>query len=209
LGGCAHGGVLLDPGVAKLPISAQRPRIAFGSCLHQEKNQAIWRSILAAEPDVFIMLGDAGYPKKASYPTHGDVDAIAQSYERLAANPDFAAFSAKVPMLAIWDDNDFGGSDAGGDYPFKRESRSLFLDFWSKRAHVARPIVEDGVYCAYEWGPSGRRVQIILPDRRYNRSPWLSVSAAEREVRAAQNIGPYAEGPPESTLLGAAQWTWL
>lgn len=209
LAACAHWPDVAQSGVAELLINPERPRIAFGSCVHQEKDQSIWRAIAATRPDVFVMLGDAGYPGKASYATHGDVDAISQCYARLAKNPDFAAFSERFPILAIWDDNDFGASDAGGDYALKRESRRLFLDFWSRRSLVARPIVEAGVYCAFEFGSPGNRIQIILPDLRFNRSPWVSVDEVERARRAALNIGPYTEGPPEATFLGETQWAWL
>jgi alkaline phosphatase D len=209
LASCAHITDNRPIGIAELPINPKSPRIAFGSCFHQEKDQSFWRVIANTKPDLFVMLGDAGYPNKSSYETNGDVDAIAKSYSRLAANADFQAFNARVPILAIWDDNDFGASDAGGDYPFKQESRHLFLDFWGSRSLVARPIVEDGVYCAFEFGAQGERVQIILPDLRYNRSPWVAVDPVERKLRAAKNIGPYASGPPSSTFLGNNQWAWL
>src|SRR5262245_51192482 len=36
-------------------------RIAFGSCAHQDKPQPIWQAIIAAEPELFLFLGDNVY----------------------------------------------------------------------------------------------------------------------------------------------------
>jgi len=85
----------------------------------------------------------------------------------------------------------------------------IFLDVCGSRSRVARPIVEDGVYCTFEFGPPTQRVQIILPDLRDIRSAWVSVDDAERSARAAMNDGTYAAGPPDATLLVETQWTWL
>ncbi|MDP3515547.1 MAG: alkaline phosphatase family protein, partial [Pseudohongiella sp.] len=36
-------------------------RIAFGSCVHQDKPQPIWDVVNTAKPDVFVFLGDNIY----------------------------------------------------------------------------------------------------------------------------------------------------
>ena len=36
-------------------------RIAFGSCVHQDKPQPIWSEVLVADPDLFVFLGDNIY----------------------------------------------------------------------------------------------------------------------------------------------------
>ena len=36
-------------------------RIAFGSCAKQWEPQPLWKSVLAAEPDLFLFLGDVIY----------------------------------------------------------------------------------------------------------------------------------------------------
>ncbi|MCA8990032.1 MAG: alkaline phosphatase D family protein, partial [Planctomycetaceae bacterium] len=57
-------------------------------------------------------------------------------------------------------------------------------------------------------GPEGQRIQIILLDTRYFRSPLKAVH--DRSPKAEGHSGPY--GPtddPDAVMLGEAQWTWL
>ena len=54
---------------------------------------------------------------------------LRSKYAQLGAIPGFAKLRATTPVVAIWDDHDFGENDAGGDYPMKDESRREFLDF--------------------------------------------------------------------------------
>ncbi|MCG6867158.1 MAG: hypothetical protein LJE91_00065 [Gammaproteobacteria bacterium] len=34
------------------------------------------------------------------------------------------------PVLATWDDHDYGENDAGAEYPMKQQSERIFLDFF-------------------------------------------------------------------------------
>ena len=172
-------------------------RFAFASCADQRRPQPIWSKALEARPQLLLMMGDNVY---------GDIkDASARqlrnAYATLARHPDFAKIRLAVPILATWDDHDYGRNDAGGDFPFKRITRRLFDDFWrSDEARRARP----GVWDARIYGPPGRRVQIILLDTRSFRSPW------PRRPPTVSWRGPY--GPDASvapTMLGAEQWAWL
>jgi alkaline phosphatase D len=97
-------------------------------------------------------------------------------------------------------------NDAGSEFPRKRESQEVFLDFY--RVEQSSPRRQrEGVYHSDVLGDEGSgRLQLILLDTRYFRSPLVKVSDAER----AANRGPY--GPnrdPEATVLGEAQWAWL
>jgi alkaline phosphatase D len=200
-------------GLSTLALPAQRllaaesvlTRIAFGSCLHQDKPQPIWDAVLATQPDLFIFLGDNIY---------GDSDdpaVLAAQYAKLAAKPGFQRLRATTPVLAIWDDHDFGRNDAGAEYPAREASRALFMDFWNEAADSVRRTRPDGIYTSQLFGPVGQRVQVILPDLRWNRSPLNTVgSDAELTARTNANMGPYAiNHSPAATLLGEAQWRWL
>lgn len=188
-------------------------RIAFGSCASQDKDQPIWDAIVAAQPDLMIMLGDNVYLDTR------DAAVMKAKYEKLAAKPEFQKARAAMPMVAIWDDHDFGENDAGGDYPMKDESRRQFCDFWGEDAGSERRTRPDGIYASYVFGPEGRRVQVILPDLRWNRTPIqkLDLAGADYEAWAKTKEkdgkpvpGPYARNPdPKASMLGETQWTWL
>jgi alkaline phosphatase D len=187
-------------------------RIGFGSCADQTKDQPIWDAVNAANADLFIFLGDNIYADTR------DMDVVRQKYAMLAAKPGFRRLRENVPILAIWDDHDFGEDDAGGDYPMKEGTREIFCDFWGEAADSPRR-TRDGIHAAYVFGPEGRRVQIILPDLRWNRTAITPLDLAgedyETWARAKAEAqlpvpGPYARNPDlAATMLGEPQWAWL
>jgi alkaline phosphatase D len=178
--------------------------IAFGSCADQDEPQPIWDAVLAAEPDLFIFLGDNIYADSE------DPAVLSRKYAALAAKPGFRRLVASTPILATWDDHDFGENDTGSEYPIKHISRKLMLDFFNEPADSPRRSQTGGIYSSRVIGPPGRRVQIILLDLRWNRSPLRHVSPEEYPSRDAKNMGPYL--PDESAdaqLLGEVQWRWF
>jgi alkaline phosphatase D len=204
-------GVAAPPGFeASTPIT----RIAFGSCAEQHKPQPIWDAVRASDPDLFVFLGDNVYGDTRE---RGELEA---AYAALAEKRGFEALRATTPVMATWDDHDYGENDAGADYPMKQASREVFFAFWKEPADSPRR-AHEGVYTSAIFGPPGQRVQVILLDLRWNRTPIARASAfpdddvyrrwATREARAGRSVpGPYARDPsPTATMLGEAQWSWL
>ena len=172
-------------------------RIAFGSCAHQDKPQPIWETIVAAKPDLFLFLGDNIYADTQ------DLDVMKAKYQKLAAVPGYQKLLKTCPVLATWDDHDYGADDAGATYPKKVESQQIFLDFFGEPKDSPRR-QRAGIYDAKVFGPPGKRVQVILLDTRYHRSPL------KKREKSAPNEGPYVpNSDPKTTLLGEEQWKWL
>ncbi|HRX83053.1 MAG: alkaline phosphatase family protein [Planctomycetaceae bacterium] len=170
-------------------------RILFGSCIKQEQPMPILETIVAERPELFIFLGDNIYADTT------DMEVMRAKYAKLRADAGFAKLLKACPVLATWDDHDYGVNDGGADYPAKIESQQLFVDFWNDPPDSPRRSRE-GVYDASMFGPAGKRVQVILLDTRYFRSPL---------VTGDQQVGgryvPAAD--PGLTMLGEAQWQWL
>jgi alkaline phosphatase D len=171
--------------------------IAFGSCANQAKNQDFWEPVLAHKPDAFVFMGDNIY---------SDTDNMAvlkATYDLLGAQEGFQTLRETAKVLATWDDHDYGFNDSGADYPAREGSREVFLDFWQTPADAERR-GHEGIYDAQVFGPPGRRVQVILLDTRYFRSPLRKLE------KRPPNDGPYlALWDKDATLLGEAQWAWL
>ena len=168
------------------PVKSPREltRIAFGSCLNQDRPAPIFDAILAAKPDLFIWMGDSVYTKS------GDVEALPAAYEKLDALPGVAALRQKVPTLATWDDHDFGTNNGGASFKGKNVAFKAFHDWRGTPADS--PLRDrDGVYSVHDFGPADRLVRVILLDTRYNRSPLRR------------------KGPSSGTILGEKQWSWL
>jgi alkaline phosphatase D len=195
-------------------LAAHKPlrRIAFGSCAEQGKGQPIWETVLAAQPDLFIFLGDNIYGDTR------DMRVLREKYAQLAKKSGFRKLRENVPVLAVWDDHDYGEDDAGAEYPMKEESRRIFLEFWGEPATSPR-WQRDGIYTSHLFGPPEQRIQIILPDLRFNRTPILHAElggmtykdwAAQKQAVAQPVPGPYMRTPDlRATMLGERQWQWL
>lgn len=171
-------------------------RIAFGSCADEAKDQPILYKVVEEHPDLFIYLGDNIYGDTRN------MKRLAKKYEKLARKPSFQALCASTPILATWDDHDFGENDAGRHYPMKEESEEIFLDFWKEPTHSMRR-EHPGVYHARVLGEEGKRVQVILLDTRTFRDDLVEKEGKEwkNDYQPNQN--------PDSTFLGEAQWAWL
>ena len=176
--------------------------ISFGSCAHQDKPQPIWDAVLAARPDVFLLIGDAIYHDVIVDKSRKN-DTLAEKYARLNAQPSFKKLRQSCPLLGTWDDHDYGLNDAGGEYPKKKEAQQAFLDFLGVPADSPRRR-QEGVYHAQIFGPPGKSVQIILLDTRYFRGPL------KKRAKSIPSEGPYEPNPDAgSSMLGDTQWRWL
>lgn len=172
-------------------------RIAFGSCINTNTHPMLDR-VVRTDFDVFVLLGDNIYADTTN------AAVMQRKYAALKSSSFFRRLREKAPVLATWDDHDYGANDAGAEYPMKVESQRLFLDFMDEPVDSPRRRRE-GVYDARVFGPFGRRVQMILLDVRYFRS---TLSTGVNNV--VPSGGKYIPNPdPKATMLGEVQWAWL
>jgi alkaline phosphatase D len=192
-------------------------KIALGSCIEQMRDVPIMNTVVAAKPDLFLMIGDVIYPDVNDegtalihpWPPENFVQRMETVYAQMAAKPEFQRLKKNVPIMAIWDDHDYGMNDGAADFIFKQVSQQLFLDFFEEPTDSQRRKTP-GIYDAKIFGPEGKRVQVILLDTRYFRtSPLLDTRSAE-EKKALNILGRYApNSDPKATVLGDTQWRWL
>ncbi len=157
--------------------------------------------MVATNPELFLFLGDNIYGDSE------DMDVLRAKYELLGSQPGYKKLKKTCPILATWDDHDYGVNDGGVEYPVKRQSQRVMLDFFDVPQNDERRSRE-GVYFSRVFGPVGKRVQVILLDARYFRSP-LKVGYKPQEPGDGYR-GKYApNNDPKATMLGATQWKWL
>ena len=182
------------------PLQEDKPlsRIAFGCCSTQERPLPIFDAIVARKPELYLALGDNIYADTE------EMKVMAAKYDIMKHLPGYAKLRDTCPMLATWDDHDYGKNDAGVEYPRKKEAQQLFLDFFDIPANSPRR-TQEGVYNASIVGPVGKRVQFIFMDLRYFRSPL------KRGKRApGMTYTPYiGNTDADATMLGEVQWKWL
>ena len=85
------------------------------------------------------------------------------------------------------------------------------LDFWHEPKNSPRYTRPDGIYTSYMYGEGKQKIQVIMPDLRWNREPINHVSREQYyKVKVPLNMGPYL---PDTTgtksMLGEKQWQWL
>eukprot|EP00897_Mesotaenium_endlicherianum_P004338 jgi/Mesen1/3932/ME000209S02948 len=188
----------------KRPQEEPLSRIAFGSCANQSAPQPVWDPILEYGPELFVWLGDNIYadekspvslwgrkrnvgPKKTRdrfLPV--SVERMREKYAEARRQLGYQRLREGVEVIGTWDDHDYGLNDVGKELPMKLESMQLMLDFLDEPDDSPRRR-QDGVYAAYDYGPPGKKIKVILLDLRYNRD----------------KLGT------DGQMLGAAQWRWF
>ncbi|MEN7547914.1 alkaline phosphatase D family protein [Rapidithrix thailandica] len=178
-------------------------KIAFGSCGYQDEPQPILQLAAEQNPDVFVFLGDNIYGDTKN------MDTLRNKYKRLGAKEEFKNLSQSAHILATWDDHDYGWNDAGRHYPFKKESKEIFLDFWKAPADDIRH-QREGIYTSTYFEAEGKTVQFILLDLRTFRDDLRKYEGQEVDTTKFHyglDYWPYETA--DSTLMGTGQWLWL
>lgn len=178
-------------------------RIAFGSCQHQDKPLDILKTVVAHQPDLFIYLGDNIY---------GDTDhmcVLKRKYRKLGKNKNFKNLRKITPIIATWDDHDYGQDDIGKYYPKKKQSKKIFLKFFKEPKGSIRH-QHEGIYTSYEYKVDGKVLQIILLDCRTFRSDLLPYNGSlKNDTNYHYHLDYSQQMKSDSTMLGKTQWKWL
>ena len=189
-----------------LPIAAKPldetatiQRIALGSCFHTLRSDRIFATILKSNPDIFLFIGDNVYAEDESFVPR--LISLRRAYGQLATAENFARLREQTPLLVTWDDHDYGTGDGGADFGARRESEALFEHVWVDSPTDSRTS-RDGVYYSKIVGPNGKRVQFIMLDLRFFRTP---LTPGKSEF-----MGHYvASSATDQNMLGKAQWQWF
>lgn len=183
--GCHHA----LPEKTALPREMNVTTVAFGSCSDQKRPQPLWDDIILQQPQVWIWLGDNIYGDSEN------MDTLQAKYSRQKSNPEYQKLRQSTSIIGVWDDHDYGVNDGGKEYPRRKESQQLMLDFLDV-APESPLRKQEGAYSVHTYGHKGQRVKVILLDGRYFRDPL--------KKQGKDNVPN-----PSGDLLGEPQWQWL
>jgi alkaline phosphatase D len=207
LGGLAAGAALAGcaqpvPPASPAPGSAQpqRLRIAVASCCDQTKPQPVWDAVLAEAPEHLVLAGDNVYASRQPF----DIAELRAAYAQQGRVENFRRLRERIAHSAIWDDHDYGLNDGGAGFAHQQASKDAFCEFWAVPAADERR-AREGLHHAAWVQQGGRRVQLIVLDTRWWRSPLKPTD--QRGARGKERYIPDAD--PAKTMLGAVQWAWL
>ena len=177
--------------ISILPLYSNDYVIAFGSCLDQDADQDIFRSIEKDEIDSFIFLGDNIYPVEDK----NIISNLKKAYKKQSEKIPSWIYSKNI--YAIWDDHDYGDNDGGESFQFKQTSQEFFLEFWKIPKYDER-WQRDGIYFQDNIKISGLTINIIGLDTRFFRS---DLKGSKFFYRTSDD--------DTSSILGNDQWNWL
>lgn len=196
--------ILLNACQGNTVHTEQITTIAFGSCASEKHDLPVFDKIIEHKPDLFIFLGDNIYGDTKN------MDTLKLKYQQLANKSSFQNLRKGTDIIATWDDHDYGWNDIGKEYPFKEQSKDIFLNFFEEPDSSSRR-KHQGVYHSYEHKIGTKKLQIILLDGRTFRDGLKPYNDEfEEDARYGFYQKDYAPHKNiDSTFLGEDQWRWL
>lgn len=167
--------------------------IAFGSCANQWYDLSIFKRIRDQNPDLYLAMGDNMYadiPPLEPLPAYHKL--IANGYEMLFNKEPFKSFVKNVPIIATWDDHDYGLNNGGKTFTHKNAAKSYFMRYYNIPSNSPMRS-RNGIYDSYYFGDDDKRLQIIMLDTR-----WFL------DVISPEPISPTSD--ITKTILGEVQW---
>ena len=102
-----------------------RVTLVFGSCANPNRyaEGQIWKSIGQQQPNALVLLGDTPYIDTT------DLSKQRSAYRSFWQDPGLAAVIRRTPVLATWDDHDYGRNDTVGKLAGRENSRRAFGEY--------------------------------------------------------------------------------
>jgi len=160
----------------------------FSACV-RDKNapHPVFGNIADQSPTFVALLGDQMYADfDGNINTGPEASVLAALRAKYDRNFDdyFQEMSSQTPMVAIWDDHDFGQDNSDSTYRYKTETKKVF-----KESFPPYPFQEEEGGLYYQFTVAD--VDIFVLDTRWYRSPMQDIDVAGK------------------TMLGEEQLSWL
>ncbi len=129
------------------------------------------------------------------------MDTLKANYTTQMNQKGYKTLLQKMPILATWDDHDYGVNDSGAEYQKKKEAHQLFLDFIGVDANSSRR-KQEGIYHSKLFKTLKGTIKVIVLDTRYFRTKLTKASKNDNKRYTANHS-------EKGTILGETQWNWL
>ena len=172
--------------------------IIFGSCSNQNNKMNHWKTIIAYNPDLLVLLGDNVYGDF----NNAGAKQLKQAYQILLENKSFQYIKNNIPIIPIWDDHDYGINDGGKNWKYKNIAKKLFLDFFSVDNDDVR-FKREGIYHTKDIELFNKKIKIVSLDTRFFKDDFTFNK--DRSLNKKYMI----DYDKNKTILGKEQWKWL
>lgn len=156
--------------------------LALGSCAQTGSTNAVFDTIKASNPVLFLHLGDMHYQNIAV----NNIDLYRNAFESVLASPSQSALYREIPLAYVWDDHDYGPNNSDSTSASRLAARRAYQEYIP---HYPLAFGEGNVPINYAFTIG--RVRFIVCDMRSARSPAFSSDNAAK------------------TMLGRSQKDWF
>jgi len=164
------------------PYGASFFTIGLGSCANTGSNHAVFQTIRAHQPLLFLHLGDFHYQNIAV----NDANVFRSAYRTVLASVNQSLLYRSTTVDYVWDDHDYGPNNSDSTAPGRIASRLTYQEY-VPHYPLAAGFGDIPIYHTFTIG----RVAFIVTDSRSARSP---ASAADNAAK---------------TMLGVTQKAWF
>ena len=152
----AGGGALIDSrSFQTLDLSKTSLRFAICSCMDDSLHEpAIWQDVVKKAPDVIFFIGDSVYADKGATNEGANPAYLCKRFCETRTILEIYYSKKLIPVLATWDDHDFGLDDANcRNYHYVSESQKNFLQFFAQEeSHCSLLQAGPGVSSVFRYG---------------------------------------------------------
>ena len=145
--------------VSTFPEGPASLTIAFSGCARNDSNGVVYDTILAADPDLYVITGDLHYRNIGA----NDERRFAAAFDEVHGSPAQSALYRAVPIAYVWDDHDYGLNDSDST------SASRPAAWASYRDHVPHYELPAGTGGSIQQAFTIGRVRIVMLDTRSHR----------------------------------------
>lgn len=131
----AKGLVVDERNFKALDTNKKNPKVAVASCINDFFKSActqMWASLGNQAPDLVFLVGDTCYADNGN---DGSQLGFWRRYTETRSKVGIFRQKNLVPIMAVWDDHDFGGNNFDGSYAGKKFTLELFTNFWLYPEH--------------------------------------------------------------------------
>lgn len=160
-----------------LDLSRTDARFAVASCMHDSfwrVQDSMWSGLLEQSPDLIFLIGDTVYVDSEGRP---DEEQMWRRFVEARLTLPIYRSEKLTPVLATWDDHDYGLNNSDREFRLKNYSRDNFLSFFAQTPNIPTSSANGLGQIELEEGPGVSRLfrafgqRFFLMDDRTFRSP--------------------------------------
>ena len=119
------------------------------------------------------------------------IQAFRNKYNRVF-DENFQKTASSIPLMAIWDDHDFGSDNTDGTYLYKNEAKKVFKENFPDYSFVEK---DGGIYYKFTIAD----VDVFVLDTRWYRSPMQNEDGKDKKMLGDKQLNWLLDGLQEST----------